>query len=63
MVSNIFVRHVSYGVSYKVIRHVGTVGHVSDDFVRHVSDKTLVSDIPLLPLGTWVLPVEKHQRD
>ena len=24
---------------------------MSYDFVRHVSDKTLVSDIPLLPLG------------
>ena len=28
-----------------------TIGHMSDDFVRHVSYKTLVFDIPFLPLG------------
>ncbi len=32
------------------ISGVDTIGHVSDDIVRHVSDKTLGSDIPLMPL-------------
>ncbi len=29
-----------------------TIGHMSNDFVRHVSYRTLVSDFPLPPLGS-----------
>ena len=37
-----------------------TIGHMSEDFVGHVSDRTLVSDFPLLPLGR-VCEANLHQ--
>ncbi len=51
VVSNNFVRHPRTPSDMCLTKMLDTIGHMSDDFVRHMSYKTLVFDIPLLPLG------------
>ncbi len=46
------IRHRRTPLDMCLTKMLDTIGHMSDDFVRHMSYKTLVFDIPLLPLGT-----------